>query len=167
MHDPPYFTNPNQWILNDCMQNLLERQQCNPNVLDNYGETLLNFAIKTNKMKSFDLLLANKVNVNASNQHQMSPLGQAFVSRNANAVDKLLKHGADIENALVMDQDVSNKPTSPLCYFIKRMRLGNFNWKADKKILDVLIDNEVKVTSDSDKLGMHKQLSRMFATDTM
>lgn len=35
--------------------------------MDNYGETLLNFAIKTNKMKSFDLLLKNKVNVNEMN----------------------------------------------------------------------------------------------------
>ena len=95
----------------------------------------------------------------------MSPLGQAFKSRNADAVDKLLKHGADIEKARVKDQDVSKKQMSPLCYFIKRMRLGNFNWEADKKILNVLIANEVKVTSEDDKIGMHKQLSRMFSTD--
>ena len=59
--DIPYFTNPSRWILNDCMTNLLVKQHCNPNVYDNYGETLLNFAIKTNKMKSFDLLIENKV----------------------------------------------------------------------------------------------------------
>lgn len=45
------------------------------------------------------------------------------------------------------------------------MRLGKINWEADFKILDKLKDNEVKVTTEEDKLGMHKQLARMFATD--
>jgi ankyrin repeat protein len=45
------------------MKNLLEQQNCSPDVVDNYGETLINFAIKNNKMKSLDLLLANKVDV--------------------------------------------------------------------------------------------------------
>lgn len=59
----PYFTNPNQWILNDCMKNLLELQNCSPDIIDNYGETLINYAIKNDKMKSLDLLLSNRVDV--------------------------------------------------------------------------------------------------------
>ena len=67
--------------------------------------------------------------------------------------------------AAVVDPAVANKPISPLMFFIKRMRLGKTDWEADKKILEVLKDNEVKVTTDSDKLGMHKQVARLFSTD--
>lgn len=167
MQSIPYFTNPHQWILDECMRNLLEKQRCSPDVVDNYGETLINFAIKHNKMKSFALLLANKVDVNSMNSQQISPIGQAFISRNAVVIDKLLKHGADIVNALVVDPDVSTKPMSPLCYFIKRMRLGHVDWAADEAILKVLKANEVKAASEADKRGLHKQVARMFSTDVI
>jgi hypothetical protein len=36
------------------------------------------------------------------------------------------------------------------------MRLGKVDWEADRKILEVLKDNEIKATSDADKLSMHK-----------
>jgi hypothetical protein len=45
------------------------------------------------------------------------------------------------------------------------MRLGKVDWEADRKILAVLKDNEIKATSDADKLSMHKQVARMYATD--
>lgn len=45
----PEFTNPNQWALSECMENLLFKQRLNPNIHDNYGESLLNYAIRTHK----------------------------------------------------------------------------------------------------------------------
>ena len=46
------------------------------------------------------------------------------MSRNIDAIDKLLKHGADINLESVYDPNMSLKPMTPLKYFIKRMRIG-------------------------------------------
>lgn len=89
------------------------------------------------------------------------------MSRNVLAIDKLLKNGADIVTGSIYDPNISNKPITPLVFFIKRMRLGHVNWKLDEEILEVLKANEIKATSETDRLGLHKQLARMHATDVM
>lgn len=49
MDDVPEFLQPNTWVLKQCLHLLLNQERCDPNIHDNYGETLLNFAIKENK----------------------------------------------------------------------------------------------------------------------
>ena len=56
----------------------------------------------------------------------------------------------------MFDFNISTKPMPPLSYFIKRMRLGHVNWKADEAILKVLKDNEIKASSNEEKVGLHK-----------
>ena len=56
---------------------------CDPNVEDNYGETLINYAIKTEKLMSLNLLISNGVDISKENSQHITPLGQAFLSRNA------------------------------------------------------------------------------------
>ena len=46
MDDIPEFNDPKSWLVENEMKELLFVEKCDPNVMDNYGETLLNFAIK-------------------------------------------------------------------------------------------------------------------------
>jgi ankyrin repeat protein len=71
-----------KWILESCMKVLLE-DGCDPNVVDNQGETLLIDAIKKNKLQSMNLLLSNDCQANIKNKQGISPLGQAIISLNA------------------------------------------------------------------------------------
>jgi ankyrin repeat protein len=58
------------------MKALLFEEHCDPNIQDNYGETLLNFAVKTKKLQSLDYILTSKnANVNAPNAIGITPIG--------------------------------------------------------------------------------------------
>lgn len=63
------------------------------------------------------------------------------MSRNVEAIDKLLKKGADIHIGQVYDPKISKKTIPPLSYFIKRMRLGDIKWEVDEEILEILKAN--------------------------
>ena len=43
--------------MKDCMKILLKEESCNPNIEDNYGETLINYAIKHKKQQSLRYIL--------------------------------------------------------------------------------------------------------------
>lgn len=76
MDEVPDFIDPNSWVLNKCMDFLVNKEQCDPNIMDNYGEKLLNFAIKSNKQLSIDIILqSNNANVNEPNKQGISPIG--------------------------------------------------------------------------------------------
>ena len=62
------------WALEGCMKTLLA-DGCNPNFIDNNGDTIMIKAIKENKMKSMKLLLKNDCKTNLKNNHSMSPIG--------------------------------------------------------------------------------------------
>jgi ankyrin repeat protein len=76
MDDVPDFADPNAWVIKKCMKALLFEEHCDPNIQDNYGETLLNFAVKTKKLQSLDYILTSKnANVNAPNAIGITPIG--------------------------------------------------------------------------------------------
>lgn len=77
------------WVLEGCMKVLLE-DGCNPNILDNSGETLLIHAIKKNKLNALELLLDNDCKITTKNAQGMSAFGQAVTSMNCDALIKLL-----------------------------------------------------------------------------
>jgi hypothetical protein len=62
------------WILENCMKVLLA-DGCNPNIMDNSGETLLIDAIKRKKLGTVRLLLENDCKVTIRNGQGMSPIG--------------------------------------------------------------------------------------------
>lgn len=78
------------WVLEGCMKVLLE-DGCNPNIIDNSGETLLIDAIKKKKLNALALLLKNDCKITMRNAKGMSPIGQAVTSMNHEALIKLLE----------------------------------------------------------------------------
>ena len=79
------------WVLEGCMRTLLE-DGCNPNIKNNYGETLLIDAIKKKKLNSVRLLLKNDCKVSLKNDQGMSPIGQAITSMNHEALTLILEY---------------------------------------------------------------------------
>jgi ankyrin repeat protein len=61
---------------------ILLHDGCDPNIVDNSGETLLIDAIKRNKLQSIKLLLDQDCRANIKNKQGVSPLGQAIMSMN-------------------------------------------------------------------------------------
>lgn len=128
----PEFFNPNSWVLEDCFKMLVQTDTninlknfdgCDMDILDNFDETLLNHAIKTFKNRSLNLMLRKGANLELANSKGITPVGQAIISKNAIALDFLLKHGADIHKNCIEDLTISNKLMKPLHYFAKLIRL--------------------------------------------
>jgi hypothetical protein len=72
-----------------------------------------------------------------ANEKGITPIGQAFTSRNAEALNSLLEHGADIHKNCVIDLSVSDKLMKPLHYLVKLIRLWGVTNEI-KKILSIL-----------------------------
>ena len=67
-----------------------------------------------------------------------------MVSRNSQALDLLLKHGANIHKECVVDQSISSKKLKPLHYLAKSARLNGLK-ESDGQILEVLKKHKVQV----------------------
>ena len=96
-----------EWALEDCFklliqykdlteedidnENLVDFKGCDMDVKDNFGELLLNHTIKEFKMKSFNLLLKAGANMEKTNSKKVTPIGQAILSKNIDALDILLE----------------------------------------------------------------------------
>jgi len=81
--------------------------------------------------------------VNDANQEGITPIGQAFISRNIQAIKGLLKLGANLHAKCVIDRSVTRKMMTPLHYFVKRIRVQPFN-KIDNEIIEVLVKKNIK-----------------------
>lgn len=58
------------------MKELIFVERCDPNIMDNYGQTLLNFAIKEHKYHSIRYMIESKhVKVNEPNRQGITPIG--------------------------------------------------------------------------------------------
>lgn len=124
----------NRWVLEDCFKMLIKQDQgeelthegfdgCDMDIKDNFDEILINHAVKTFKNKSLKLMLKKGVDFELANEKGITAVGQAMVSKNAEALDLLLEHGADIHKNSVIDLRVSTKRMKPLHYFAKLIRL--------------------------------------------
>lgn len=70
------FNSPDAWILEECLRILLQEEKCDPNVMDNYGEILLNMAIQTFKTQSIQYILnSGNIRINDVNEKGISPIG--------------------------------------------------------------------------------------------
>ena len=79
----PDFINPDGWPLQFCMKSLIEDENCDPNIEDNYGETLINMAISHFKTLSIDTIIqSGNLKINEANAKGVTPIGQAIMSRN-------------------------------------------------------------------------------------
>lgn len=140
------FSDPDAWKLQKCMKLLLFEEQCDPNLKDNYGEVLLNYVIKHHKQQSLRYILnSNNANINIKNLQDITPIGQAFISRNVNAVNRLLELEANIHASCIYDRNLTNKMMTPLHYFIKRIRLEEQLDPKDEEIMKILIERKIKV----------------------
>mgnify|MGYP000120579154 CR=1 FL=1 len=116
------------------MKVLLE-DGCNPNIVDNSGETLLIDAIKRDKLQSIKLLLANDCKASIKNKQGVSPIGQAIMSMNIAALELILDSfkkkddsSNDEESAVfhelqIYDKSISHKVLTPIHYLCKLIRL--------------------------------------------
>lgn len=159
----PDFTNPNAWTLKECFTMLLYDEKCDPNLRDNYGQTLMNMAIKNRKQNSIKILLqSNVVRINEASSRGVTPIGQAFISRNVSVIQDLLDCGADIHQPCVYDPRVSGSNMYPIQYFIKRIRTQGEDIKGrDKEILQLLVSNNIKCVKPEEKAAIHRQISRI------
>lgn len=99
------------------------------------------------------------------NSEGVTALGQAFITRNHQALDSLLNKGAMLHKECIFDHKVSRKPMCPLHYFIKRIRTqGEDPEGKDEKIKQVLQAHEVKATTEQEISGLLRQLSRFYST---
>ena len=103
-------------------------------VKDNFDETLLIHAVKTFKNRSLHLMLKKGANLEMANEKGITPIGQAFISKNSEALDSLLEYGADIHKNCVIDLSVSDKLMKPMHYFAKLIRL----WGISKEVTSML-----------------------------
>jgi hypothetical protein len=62
-----------------------------------------------------------------------------------NAVNRLLKLGANIHASCIYDCNLTNKMMTPLHYFIKRIRLEEKLDPKDEEIMKILIERKIKV----------------------
>lgn len=145
------------WELKDCFAMLIGKHRMDPNIKDDLGETLLNYAIKNDKEKSIDILLEQgRVDVNLADKQGMTAIGQALIKKKIDLIDKLLDKGADIHRPAVYDPFVSPKLMTPLAYFIKRMRTGQIDPNKDKKLIELLKRKEIKATEKDERIGLHR-----------
>ena len=104
--------------LEDCFKMLIQQDHdtelqldeftgCDMDIKDNFDEILLNHAVKTFKNMSLSLMLKKGADYNLANEKGITPIGQAFISKNAGALDLLIEHGADIHMNCVIDLRVS------------------------------------------------------------
>ena len=114
--------------------------------MDNSGETLLNATISQYKKQSLQLLLEKEiVKINMPNERGITPIGQAFISKNIHAIEELLKLKANIHATCILDLKVSRKMLTPLHYFVKRIRCqGAIVGNDDTHIIDLLVKNNIK-----------------------
>ena len=164
--DCPVFTSPDAWMLRECFEKLFFEEKCNPNIKDNSGETLLNATIAQYKKQSLQMLLGSEViKINEPNERGITPLGQAFISRNIHAIEELLKLKADIHATCVLDQKVSRKLLTPLHYFVKRIRCQGAEINIDDtNILNLLVKKNIKAENEAEKIGLLRQLCRMWSS---
>ena len=154
--DCPVFTSPDAWTLRECFEKLFFEVKCNPNIMDNSGETLLNATIAQYKRQSLQMLIESKfIKINKPNERGITPIGQAFISKNIHAIEELLKLKADIHAICVLDQKVSRKMLTPLHYFVKRIRCqGAVVDNVDIHIIDFLVKNNIKAENEAEKIGL-------------
>ena len=102
------------------------------------------------------MLLENEfIKINEPNDRGITPLGQAFISRNIYAIEELLKLKADIHATCVLDQKISRKMLTPLHYFVKRIRCqGAAIDDNDKIIMDLLVKYNIKAENEAEKIGL-------------
>lgn len=80
-----------------CFRMLIEEENCDPNIEDNYGETLTNMAIKNFKLVTLKIILrSGKLRINQENAWGVTPIGQAIISRNVEVIQDLLDAGANV-----------------------------------------------------------------------
>lgn len=107
------------------------------NVKNNFDEILINHAINTFKNRSVKIMLKKGIDFEQANDQGVTPIGQAMISKNAEALDLLLQHKADIHKNCVVDPRVSTKKMKPLHYFTKMLRIKGIQ-KGDDEILKII-----------------------------
>ena len=88
-----------------------------------------------------------------ANDRGVTPVGQAIMSQNIEALDLLLKHGADIHKNSINDLSISSKLMKPLHYIAKMVRLIGVSEEV-QLIIEVFNKHEVKITDQDEKIGV-------------
>ncbi len=81
---------------------LIDYDNINLNMLDDYGRTLLEIAIKNKNMKLLKKLIKNNININIQNEFGNTALHIAIKKKNLIMVKELLSSGADIDNSTMV-----------------------------------------------------------------
>lgn len=157
------------WTLEGCMKVLLE-DGCNPNITNKAGETLLINSIKNKKVSTIKLLLENDCQVTTKNEQSISPIGQALMSMNHEALIMILETDEGINSVhepQISDKQVAHKLLSPLHYLCKLIRLNGLRQEYDDMI-DTLLDPKFNIIckDNAEKQGVFRQFSRLFSTKT-
>ena len=148
--------NNNSWVLKPCMDLLLAKG-CDTNVIDNFGESLVNFVIAHQKMKTFEDLIKHGVDLNLRDQLGVNPITQIFKHNNHKALDIVLKQQlVNVHDTLIIDDTVTPpKKYTPLHFFCKKIRKYGFK-NEEKNMFEVLLQNEIYAINDNEKLGIQR-----------
>lgn len=133
---------------------------CDMDIKDNFDETLLIYAVKTCKNRSLELMLKKGADRELANEKGITPVGQAIISRNAEALELLLKYGADVHKNCVVDLSISNKVMKPLHYLAKLVRVNGVN-KEVAAIIEVIKKSNIVITDPEEKIGVQRQMCRL------
>lgn len=125
------------------------------NVKNNFDEILINHAIRTKKNRSLKLMLKKGIDVEQANEQGVTALGQAMISKNAEALELLIQHKADIHKNCVFDPRVSTKIMKPLHYFAKVLRLKGVQ-SGDEEILKVIEKYNIAIEEGQERDGIYR-----------
>ena len=78
-----------------------------------------------------------------------------MISKNAEALDFLLKHEADIHKNCVVDPRISTKKMKPMNYFAKMLRLKGIQ-EGDDEILKLILKYNIKIQEGDELDGIYR-----------